>query len=230
MTVWSFGCSHSTGHEIKSGFTQDDLRKFYNRFGFENYYEYFNCKSASTVKKLLKKWDGFDTSNPNLSYPGIVAKLKNTELKTFAKNGTGIDYSYKMFLENKHKFKNSDIILFELSPVFRYESTNGEQIRLADIKRPREYNRYPSSFIMNKFYKFVVDEIKEVAYTIDIYCSDQVAGQSHCRQMPLDVYKSNDISLHQMCEMHEIQRYPGRHYHYDAHKLFAEYLVKEVIK
>ena len=135
-----------------------------------------------------------------------------------------------MFLENKHKFKNSDIILFELSPVFRYESTNGEQIRLADIKRPREYNRYPSSFIMNKFYKFVVDEIKEVAYTIDIYCSDQVAGQSHCRQMPLDVYKSNDIRLHQMCEMHEIQRYPGRHYHYDAHKLFAEYLVKEVIK
>ena len=223
MTVWSFGSSHSTGHEIKSGFTQDDLRKFYNRFGFEDYYEYFNCKSAKTVKKLLKKWDGFDTSNPNLSFPGIVAKLKNTELKTFAKNGTGIDYSYKMFLKNKHKFKNDDIILFELSPVFRYESTNGDHARLADIKSPQQYNRYPSPFIMNKFYKFVVDEIKEVAYTIDIYCETS-------DQMPLDVYKSNNISLHLMCETHKIGQYPGGHYHYDAHKLFAEYLVKEVIK
>ena len=48
--------------------------------------------------------------------------------------------------------------------------------------------------------------------------------------MPLDVYKSNDISLHQMCETHKIQPYPGGHYHYDAQQLFAEYLVKEVIK
>ena len=227
MTVWAFGCSHSNGHEMVSGFTQDDLRKFYNLHGFKDCYDYFDYQSNyndKKIKKLWKKWHSNWVSNDtNLSYPGIVAKLKNTELKTFAKNGTGIDYSYKMFLENKHKFKNSDIILFELSPVFRYESTNGEQIRLADIKRPREYNRYPSSFIMNKFYKFVVDEIKEVAYTIDIYCETS-------DQMPLDVYKSNDISLHQMCEMHEIQRYPGRHYHYDAHKLFAEYLVKEVIK
>ena len=234
MTVWAFGCSHSNGHEMVSGFTQDDLRKFYNLHGFKDCYDYFDYQSNyndKKIKKLWKKWHSNWVSNDtNLSYPGIVAKLKNTELKTFAKNGTGIDYSYKMFLENKHKFKNSDIILFELSPVFRYESTNGGHARLADIKSPQQYNRYPSPFIMNKFYKFVVDEIKEVAYTIDIYCSDQVAGQSHCRQMPLDVYKSNDISLHQMCEMHEIQRYPGRHYHYDAHKLFAEYLVKEVIK
>jgi len=228
MTVWAFGCSHSNGHEMVSGFTQDDLRKFYNLHGFKDCREYFDYESKHNsnkkIRKLWKKWHSYHESNDtNLSYPGIVAKLKNTELNTFAKTGTGIDYAYKMFLENKHKFKNSDIILFELSPVFRYESINGDYVRLADINSSQQYNRYPSSFIMNKFYKFVVDEIKEVAYTIDIYCDTS-------DQMPLDVYKSNNISLHMMCETHKIQRYPGRHYHYDAHKLFAEYLVKEVIK
>lgn len=234
MTVWAFGCSHSNGHEMVSGFTQDDLRKFYNLHGFKDCREYFDYESKHNdnkkIRKLWQRWNRYHESNDtNLSYPGVVAKLKNTDLKTFAKNGSGIDYAYKMFLENKHKFKNSDIILFELSPVFRYESTNGDYVRLADITSREEYDRFPSPFIMNEFYKFVVDEIKEVAYTIDIY-TDTRAGQSYCKQMPLDVYKSNDISLHQMHDTHKIQRYPGRHYHYDAHKLFAEYLVKEVIK
>lgn len=223
MTVWSFGCSHAAGAEMQLGFTQNDLSKFYNRFGFKDYNEYFNCSSAKTVKRLLKKWDFDDIRDPNLSYPAIVAKLKNTELKTFAENGTGIDYSYKMFLKNKHKFKNSDIILFELPPVFRYQSINDTSERLVDIKSAWQYRRFPSPFILSQFYKFVVDEIKEVAYTIDIYCETS-------DQMPLDVYKSNNISLHLMCETHKIGQYPGGHYHYDAHKLFAEYLVKEVIK
>lgn len=225
MTVWSFGCSHAAGHELQLDFTQQDMLAFYHKHGFKDWYDLWNCTNEKKKSKFYEKWLihlGQNDHDPNLAYPGIIAKLKDTELKNYAKSGSGIDYSYNQFLEKKKHFKQNDIILFELPPTFRYQGSTGKSIQVAQTSRYiQEY--IPDSFILEKFYKLVVNEIKDSAYCIHIYCKT-------ADQMMLNVHKSNSISLHEMSEKYNHVRYPFAHYHYDTQKLFAEYLVKEVIK
>ena len=226
MTVWSFGCSHAAGHEIQSGFTQDDMLAFYYTHGFNNCDDLYLCKDQKRKANVEKKWLkllGQNDHEPNLAYPGIVAKLKDTELKNCARSGSGIDYSYNQFLKNKKHFKQDDIVLFELPPTLRYQGSTGESVQVAYITNRAAQEYIPNSFMLEEFYKLVINEVKEVAYTIDIYpeTSDQ---------MLLNVPKSNSISLNQMSEKHNNVQYPFHHYHYDTHALFADYLVKEVIQ
>ena len=225
MTVWSFGCSHAAGHELQLDLTQKDMLAFYHKHGFKDWYDLWNCTDEKKKSKFYKKWArqlGRNDHNPNLAYPGIVAKLKDTELKNYAMSGSGIDYSYDQFLKNKKHFKQNDIVLFELPPTLRYQGSTGEIIQVAYTSQViQEY--IPNSFILEEFYKLVVNEIKDFAYCIHIYCKT-------ADQMMLNVHKSNSISLHEMSEKYNHVRYPFAHYHYDTQKLFAEYLVKEVIK
>lgn len=226
MTVWSFGGSHAAGHEMQSGFTQDDMRAFYYTHGFNNIDDLYNCKDQKRKAIFEKKWLkqlGQNDHAPNLAFPGMVAKLKDTELKNFAVSGSGIGFSYEMFLDNKKHFKQDDIVLFELSPTYRYQNSINEHVQVAYITNRDAQKYIPNSFMLEEFYKLVINEVKDFTYRIHIYCDT-------ADQMLLNVPKSNSISLHQMSEKHNNVQYPFHHYHYDTHKLFAEYLVKEVIK
>lgn len=227
MTVWSFGCSHAAGHELQLDLTQQDMLAFYHKNGFKDWYDLWNCTNEKKKSKFYKKWEkqlGRNDHDLNLAYPSIVAKLKDTELKNYAMSGSGIDYSYNQFLKNKKHIKQNDIVLFELPPTLRYQGSTGKRIQVAHTSTSRVIQEYiPNSFILEEFYKLVVNEIKDLAYCIHIYCKT-------ADQIMLNVHKSNSISLHEMSEKYNYVRYPYSHFHYDTHKLFAEYLVKEVIK
>ena len=226
MTVWSFGCSHAAGHEIQSGFTQDDMLAFYYTHGFNNCHDLYNCKDQKRKANVEKKWLkllGQNDHEPNLAFPGMVAKLKDTELKNFTVSGPGIDFSYEMFLDNKKHFKQDDIVLFELAPTYRYRNSINEIVQVAYVTNRAAQEYIPNSFMLEEFYKLVINEVKDFTYCIHIYCDT-------ADQMLLNVPKSNSISLHQMSEKHNNVRYPFHHYHYDTHALFADYLVKEVIQ
>lgn len=239
-TLWAFGCSHTAGHSLSTEWSQERMINWYNTEMKCKDFSDFWSRSNKFIETEYNKWKNVAFKNisdddlahygANISFAGQVATKLNLEYECLAYPGTGMDFSYAQFIDNMYRFQKDDIILFELPPTYRYISPSNKKVQLASITEKKELNIVPSDRTLEDIYSLMFKEIccKNInnLYFINVYLDDS----NQINEDLENIYWDNKITLGNMSAAHNIVRMPSSHFHQDAHDIFSDYLIREVIK
>lgn len=222
--VWSFGCSHSTGHELGTGITKQELTTWYKTY--TDGHDFNTARHTKNYQKIcLDHWNDpqHNPHNQELAFPGVFARELGLKLVAKGKSGVGIDHVIKTYYACKNKIAEDDIVLFEVPPIYRYTDLTDIPRQLALFTGKEIYA--PSTFTL----ELLTDAVIKMLYYEhpNVFVVDVGAGI----EQPLDpkylltTTNMRDIEFEMYNQ--EIIRYPMGHYMEEIHEAFGKLLVKE---
>lgn len=226
--VWSFGCSHSTGHELGTGITRQELTNWYKTHTVG--YDFDTARQTKNYEQIaLSEWNDprHNPHNQELAFPGVFARELGLELIAKGKSGVGIDHVMKTYYECKDKIAEDDIVLFEVPPIYRYTDLAGTPQQLALFTGKEIYA--PSTFTL----ELLTDAVIKMLYYEhpNVFVVDVGAGieKSLDERYLLTSTNMRDVEI-ETYGNHTLVRYPMGHFMEEIHEIFGKLLVKEYEK
>lgn len=132
-TLWTFGCSFTAEYHPVGG----DVRTLYDDY---------------------KEWKG-GVLPP--TWPTILSKNLNMELKNKGLGGTGNDTIFKQFCDSVDFMKAGDIVILQWTSILRYLLADYDNNNFVDILPSMDYPEYDYEFIS----KMTINRSKSVWYS-----------------------------------------------------------------
>lgn len=223
--VWSFGCSHSTGHELGTGITKEELTTWYKTY--TDGYDFNTAWNTKNYQKIcLDHWNNpqGDPHSQSQAFPGVFARELGLELIAKGKSGVGIDHVMKTYYAYKDKIAEDDIVLFEVPPIYRYTDLADTSQQLALFTGKELYA--PSTFTL----ELLTDAVIKMLYYEhpNVFVVNVGAGieKSIDERYLLTSTNMRDVEI-ETYGNHTLVRYPMGHFMEEVHEAFGKILVKE---
>ena len=222
--VWSFGCSHSAGHELGTGIDKAALTDWYKKYTIGD--NFITASKTKNYDKIVLDYWNNPLKNPHnheLAFPGVFARELGLELVAKGKSGVGIDHVMKIYYKFKDQIAEDDIVLFEIPPIYRYIDILGVS-RQMSLFKGNELSS-PSTFTLELLSNAVIKMLHYEHH--NVYLVDVGAGieKPIVKEYLLTSTTMRDIEFEMYNQ--EIIRYPMGHYMEEIHEAFGKLLVKE---
>lgn len=232
--LWAFGDSYTAGAELGTRLTENQVRQWlFDTTGMKDIY---SIKAAwgneKYIKQCQRKWYEFinHRHDKSFTYAGIIAKEKNLEHINCAVSGSSIQFFYAEFKKHVDKIDwDNDIVILGTPPALRWMSRMGAHYAYHSFKRynPRISKILPSQEMISTTNLLLLQHL-QLQYpkliVLDLGMNDVLD-----KDIRSIVVYNNKERIDDIADSLPFGRYPGYHPTEEAHVIFADYLLKEVL-
>jgi hypothetical protein len=229
--LWTFGDSHTAGHELGTGLSVSDINCWVRSISkFDSHHEAQRVLSNDDyISNIMIPWHHYTNQkySPELSYAGLLASENNLQLVNCAVLNASMDQIFRIFNStvDKINFDEDEVLLaptfygrwttqedMQFNVHFLNESNILSYMQLAPCDSTQVLYYYSMIFYMQTTYP----KIKIVKIYDD--------------QPDYEIYKSikfvNDVSMFSYFRdtIHIETQYPAFHFNEAAHEYFATYV------